>query len=236
MPPQPPDPRPLPIPPHLAASGLLDGLAAGMRLATWQIHLAGRAAPHTPADWDPATRARAAAFDGAWTWLAARLAGHLAPGHDWLYIHGPYGAGKTHLAAGLLYDLAIASGLDALLLNWAAAIETVKASISCPDPAADRLLAAARSTALLVLDDLDKTDGSRFIMTKAYAIIDGRLMAGLTTILTANRPIADLVTHWAATARPDERAQVADRSAAVAERLAAACTELRLDGPSFRLS
>jgi len=170
-------------------------------------------------------------------WYFAWLRRQPAPGQEWLYLHGPFGTGKTHIAIGLLYEMIMDSTYppSTAALNWATHIEQAQEQINTGRSSANQEIAAAREVDVLLLDDLDKADGSRFTLRRLYSLIDARLMAGKTTILTANRPVADLLTHWVATARAEERAQVADRAGAVAERLAQVCREVAFTGRSYRL-
>jgi DNA replication protein DnaC len=201
--------------------GLTAGAAAGMRLDNWRVER-------------PEQRR---VLSEVGDWYFAWLYGQLTPGQEWLYLHGPFGVGKTHIAVGLLYEMVMGStwAPGVAVLNWATHIEQALEQMNSGRNDADREIAAAREADVLLLDDLDKADGSRFTLRRLYGLIDARLMAGRTTLITANRPMADLLTHWVTTARAEERAQVADRAGAVVERLAQCCQELAFTGRSYRL-
>jgi len=202
-------------------SGLTAGAAAGMRLDRWRVER-------------PEQRR---VLSDAGDWYFAWLYGQLGAGQEWLYLHGPFGTGKTHIAVGLVYEMVVGStwAPGVAVLNWATHIEQALEQMNSGRNDADREISAARDADVLLLDDLDKADGSRFTLRRVYSLIDARLMAGRTTLITANRPMADLLTHWVTTARTEERAQVADKAGAIVERLAQCCQELAFTGRSYRL-
>lgn len=232
---------------RLDEAGLFSGVAATMRLETWRV-------ADKPLDYQTTTEGfcawlgdmadahdspRQAAIEAAHAWWQALLGKRHPSGTDWLYLHGPYGTGKTHIALGLLFEVMCRTGGTGAVLNWTTAVEQTVEGIGGAGSGfgADVDFGRARIVDLLVLDDLDKTDGSPFNMRKLYSLIDARLMMGLPTILTANRPMPDLVTYWTASARPADRHAVADRASAIVERLAAAIAqEIPFSGPSYRLT
>jgi hypothetical protein len=128
-----------------------------------------------------------------------------------IFLLGPVGCGKTHLAVGLCRAL-WAAGRSALLLNEPAYVEMVRRSYDDKNGAAknatDELKELALRVSVLVLDDLGraytKPDGSDdasptsnqwYRDTVLFPILDHRCNMGAPVVVTTNRPRLWLEKH-----------------------------------------
>lgn len=120
---------------------------------------------------------------------------------------GPYGVGKTYLAAALLLAQIRAHGKTGLYLVVADYIARLLPDGA--DPAEQRELQRfARQVDILLLDDLGTEKGSAFALRQLWALLHDRTSNGRATILTSNLSIRDALigrsTERTATT-PDQR-------------------------------
>lgn len=125
------------------------------------------------------------------TQRAALAAAHAAAvayaeeGAGWIYFHGPPGAGKSHLAAGIAAHLA-AQGRAAIFASVPALLRHIKAGFG--DGSADARLLALQEVELLVLDDLGAEQGTAWSETTLFEILNTRYLYERATIITSNLP------------------------------------------------
>lgn len=135
--------------------------------------------------------------------IAAALDPALAP-RAWIYLHGPFGTGKTVAATALFKHLLWtgASGLpggykSGLWRKWYSAVREVQAGYS--DGTADAKLRALQTAPLLLIDDLGDvgragvTDDQRRLL---YEIIDARADSGAQTLITSNLTVAEMAADF----------------------------------------
>lgn len=138
-------------------------------------------------------------------------------GRNWLYIHGPYGTGKTHLATAAAVEITQNYGWKPRIVIWPELCQMTKESWSSDHgPSEAQLWQSARNAQVLVLDDLDKTATSEWAMGKLFTLIDHRQLHEKPTIITANRSLDDLQTIW----RESNKPHVQDAGMAVLSRIA----------------
>lgn len=118
------------------------------------------------------------------TWTPAEV--------SWLAITGPPGTGKTRCLA-LLAKKLILSGIA---VKWVPAVtlqerieELARAKTA---PAARAFLAACKSVAVLVIDDLGKQGWGAEIETRLFSIIDHRKTWDLPVLWTSNTSLREL--------------------------------------------
>lgn len=171
------------------AQGLLDQLHAEL----------GRLRHCTLESFDPARPLRPYEEGGGTRWLPdaqretllaaldVALAYAEAPA-GWLYLHGPVGAGKSHLAAGIA-NAVCARGLRAAYATAAGLIIFLKAGFA--DGSADRRLVALQQVDLLVIDDLGTQRASlpgEWAFEQFYELLNSRYLQERPTVLTSNLP------------------------------------------------
>lgn len=104
----------------------------------------------------------------------------------WLVINGPYGSGKTHLAAAIgNYQAAI--GIPPLMVSVPDLLDHLRASFSPQSTTSlDRRFEEVRTSALLILDDLGTQSATPWAREKLYQLFNYRYNAELPTVITSS--------------------------------------------------
>jgi DNA replication protein DnaC len=104
----------------------------------------------------------------------------------WLLVHGPSGAGKTHVAAAIA-NRCIERGQPALFVVVPDLLDHLRASYR-PDSdlGYDLLIEQVRAAPVLVLDDLGTQSGTPWAQEKLFQILNHRYNAQLPTVVTTN--------------------------------------------------
>jgi DNA replication protein DnaC len=104
----------------------------------------------------------------------------------WLLIHGPSGAGKTHVAAAIA-NRCIERGQPALFVVVPDLLDHLRASYR-PDSEMgyDLLLEQVRTAPVLILDDLGTQNATAWAQEKLFQILNHRYNALLPTVVTTN--------------------------------------------------
>lgn len=132
-----------------------------------------------------------AGLAAAWEYVAAlpRIAEGRAA---WLYLWGPCGVGKSHLAAGIAY-LAAEQSYRASYASAPALLRFLRDGFK--DDTENARMLALQLVDLLVLDDLGaeyhRAEGDWSDQT-LFELINARYLYGRATVITSNLPIADL--------------------------------------------
>ena len=191
----------------IQAAGLNAGKWARMTLETWDP---ARNPPHTQQALD-AVRAYVADIE--------------RKDSNWLFLYGPYGVGKTHLALGALRRLAQERLLPPRVVVWPEHCTAVQSSWNDgPGPREGELWQRMRNARVLLVDDLDKRRPTPWAMGKLYEMVDFRYRREKPTLFTANHSLGDLVESWGEIDRGPKRtaeaAETRDAAAAVLSRIA----------------
>jgi DNA replication protein DnaC len=139
----------------------------------------------------------------------------------WLLLMGPYGCGKTHLAAAVA-NAVVEMGVEVIFLTVPDLLDWLRASFGGGDESFEQRLNEIRNVRLLVLDDFGTQNATPWAEEKLYQIINHRYIHRLPTIVTTNLLLeeidgrissrlqdADLVTRVHIYA-PDYRSPVSD--------------------------
>lgn len=104
----------------------------------------------------------------------------------WLLIHGPSGAGKTHVSAAIA-NRCIEGGIAVLFVVVPDLLDHLRAAYS-PDSELgyDALFEQVRNAPVLVLDDLGTQNATAWAQEKLFQIINHRYNSQLPTVVTTN--------------------------------------------------
>jgi DNA replication protein DnaC len=104
----------------------------------------------------------------------------------WLLVHGPSGAGKTHVAAAIA-NRCLERGQPALFVVVPDLLDHLRAAY---DPSSDigyhALIEQVRSAPVLILDDLGTQSATAWAQEKLFQVLNHRYNAQLPTIVTTN--------------------------------------------------
>ncbi len=105
----------------------------------------------------------------------------------WLVLAGPYGCGKTHLAAAIGHYQE-QQGKDVIFVTVPDLMDYLRFTFSPNAPVTfDQRFQAVRDVSLLILDDLGTENTSAWAREKLFQIIDYRYVAELPTVITTSR-------------------------------------------------
>lgn len=148
---------------------------------------------------------------------------------NWLYLYGDCGVGKTHLSVALARQIALDRQWKPALICWTHYLSRVQQSWHDGRVKVDGRL--IRDSRLLVLDDIDKKAGARWMLSYLYDIIDYRYIRQLPTIITANKAIGALCRFW------DENQGDSDLSKAIISRIMGQLAKIvHIRAQDFRLA
>jgi DNA replication protein DnaC len=110
----------------------------------------------------------------------------------WLVLQGPYGCGKTHLAAALA-NARLALNRPATFVSVPDLLDHLRSTYG-PDSRVtyDEMFDTLRTTPLLILDDLGTQSETAWAEEKLYQLFNYRYNARLATVVTTNLSIDDL--------------------------------------------
>ena len=150
------------------------------------------------------------------------------PGRNGLFITGPKGIGKTHLAAAIANQI-MNQGTAVICKTMIDLLDGIRTTF---DPAtqttSSSVLAIYKDVPLLIIDDIGKEPPTEWAISTIYNIINGRYEALMPTIVTTNYTDEQLLQRLTP---PRGDAVTAD---AAIDRLREMCSGLLMAGPSWR--
>jgi DNA replication protein DnaC len=101
----------------------------------------------------------------------------------WLYLYGPPGAGKSHLAAAIANDCA-SNGVPTAYASTPDLLAFVRRGME--DNSADARFMSLQHVELLILDDLGSEKSSEWTVETLFRLIDERSKHNRATVITSN--------------------------------------------------
>lgn len=128
--------------------------------------------------------------------------------HGWLVLAGPYGSGKTHLAAAIAHVVA-ARGTPTLFVGVPDLLDWLRAAFHPrSDQPYDRRFDEVKLAPFLVLDDLGTESATPWAREKLYQLLNYRYLASTPTVITTAIPLEQLDARIAARLSDEARVTV----------------------------
>jgi len=108
----------------------------------------------------------------------------------WLLLMGPYGSGKTHLAAAIANE-AIEGGVSTLFLTVPDLLDWLRYAYSGVEISFEQRFEEIRESPLLILDDFGTQNATSWAQEKIFQIMNHRYINKLPTVVTSNMLIND---------------------------------------------
>lgn len=155
------------------------------------------------------------------------------PGRNGLFITGPKGTGKTHLAAAIANQL-MQEGTAVICMTMIDLLDRIKKTYEQNrqyggETNEGNILSTYKSVPLLIIDDMGKEPATEWAVSKIYAIINARYEAYMPTIITTNYTDSELVRRLT----PKDSADQTTADATI-DRLREMCSAIVTTGDSWR--
>ena len=150
------------------------------------------------------------------------------PGRNGLFISGPPGTGKTHLAASISNYL-LSQGRPVICMTMIDLLERIKETYVKGETDTASVLKIYKTVPLLVIDDMGKEPPTEWAISTIYNIINGRYEAYLPIIVTTNYDTNALISRMTPRETKDDTT-----ARTIIDRLKEMCRGITLTGESWR--
>jgi DNA replication protein DnaC len=109
----------------------------------------------------------------------------------WLFLQGPYGCGKTHLAAAIS-NFVVDLGVPTLFLTVPDLLDTLRFAYSDPTSTFEDRFDEIRRSSLLVMDDFGTQNATAWAQEKLFQIVNYRYTNRLPLVVTTNNSLPEI--------------------------------------------
>lgn len=150
------------------------------------------------------------------------------PGRNGLFIAGPAGTGKTHIAAAIANQL-MNQGTPVICMTMIDLLARIRKTFNRDGADESSVLTIYKTVPLLIIDDIGKEPPTEWAISTIYNIVNGRYEAYLPTIVTTNYDSKMLVSRMTPKTTDDKVT-----AEATIDRLVEMCQVCVMDGKSWR--
>ena len=111
--------------------------------------------------------------------------------NGWLLLEGPYGCGKTHLAAAIA-NFAVEMGVPTLFLTVPDLLDMLRFAYGAEDTTFEQRFDEIRNAQLLILDDFGTQNATGWAQEKLFQIINYRYINKLPLVVTTNLSLSEI--------------------------------------------
>lgn len=173
------------------------------------------------------TPERAAALEGTYRFLESFLT-EPSSFHQGVYLHGPFGTGKTFLMGAMAYELA-EKGYESALIHFPTFAYEMKQSIG--DNTISEKLDPIRRAPILIIDDIGADSMSDWLRDDILGVIlQYRMQEELPTFFTSNFTMSELEIHLTYSKQTASEL----KAKRIMERIKFLAKPIEMDGPNRR--